>query len=1164
MTDIGYWRPTILDEVNLDRHAVIEADAGTGKTYVIEHLIIELLVKHACSLEQILVVTFTEKATSELRARTRRRIEKIVTGGVDPANAETHLWCGLDSAALDRLRSALFNFDRASIFTIHSFCQRVLTDFAFQSGARLGMDLIDSRLAFHRAFREQLRENFAIEPHPLLERWLGQSDDRPSRGSVIESLEELLFAAHANRYFAVGENVRNREALETLASGFDVNSLKQEYRECYKTPLSSDLALGAERLAEVLRSARGALPALLEVLRSFDFHLHQNAISNGPKYRPAKGPLCTLIDEARIAASLEVQIVEEFLPVIAARMTADKAERGVFDYDDMLAGVAAALKKDKGGALVKSLRERWRYALVDEFQDTDDLQWEIFERVFAKGGEACRLFVVGDPKQAIYGFRGADVFTYLIARDALKNLDARRIPLRTNFRATNDLVSALNLIFEPGRGEIFDDEIKCERPAGCGRKTLTALDNAGGPITPVTILDLRLSPENCRAAPARAAIGRAIARELRRILVEGDGKILIRETGQKDRIVKPSDVFILTRTRFESVEVGGFLRDAGVPFAFYKQDGLYETREARDILDVLRAIEEPDSQSRRLKAWASPVFAVKFEDLSRAKELPDQHLLSERLYDWKALAEQENFAELFDCVLHQSGLAARELMLSNGERELINYQHLFEVLLHEAVSQRLSLSELVARLALWTSGAVAPPGREGDVQPVESGRSAVQIMTMHMSKGLEADLVFVYGGLFPPKTNREVCIYHEGRRRRLAVGELAREISRDAIGTEEKLENQRLTYVALTRARAKLYLPLYPEKLGTRKFNGFYAQLNKRLTALISNKKGKPPFEIRNVDESGAPDDGYEARLRKLIGTWQPPSQLLVDEPDQREKFAAVRQLHRAMTTASYTSLTARRSFEPDDENLDLKQDLASEVGAADLPGGRAVGVFLHEVIEKLDLEEIRDARDWQSWIAKASVAALFEETMRKRQVRDSRWGERGAEIVFNALRSAIAAGGDRLPALCRCPCAREMDFVFPIPESTHRLFREAGGSDWAAGRGYLKGVVDFVFEHDKRMWFADWKSDHLSDYSSAALKAHVDAHYELQALIYTIGVVRLMRIRDESDYNSRFGGLLYIFLRGIRPDGDGTSGVYFHRRGWNELVKSEEKLLKREYGGAS
>jgi len=1158
MTRCGYWRPTILDEVKLDRHAVIEADAGTGKTYVIEHLIIELLVAGACLFEQILVVTFTEKATAELRARTRTRIEKIVAGLADTADPKTHRWRDLDGAALERLRNALFNFDRVSIFTIHSFCQRVLTDFAFQSRARLGLELIDSRLAFHRAFREALREKFAVAPHPLLERWLAESGDAPSRDSVIGNLEKLLFAAHFNRYLAIGEDVRNRRALDALVCGIDSSALKDEYRRGY-TKVPAKTMPAADEIGARVRGARGDTDKLVKALSDFDFGPHDNAIT---KAGEPKGSLCALIDAARIAASLEVQVVEEFLPPIVERMTADKADRGVFDYDDMLAMVAQALKNDGSGVLSKSIRERWQCALVDEFQDTDDLQWEIFEQVFAKSEGVCRLFVVGDPKQAIYGFRGADVFTYLNARDALEGLGTKRVPLRTNFRATDDLVSSLNLIFEPVEGGIFDGEIRCERPAECGRKTLTALDSGAQPVTPVTLLDLRHSSENVRAARARAAIGRAIARELRDILVEGERKILIRETGHDDKPVKPDNVFILTRTKFESVEVGGFLREAGVPFAFYKQEGLFATPEASDILDVLRAIEEPDSQSRRLKAWASPIFAVKFEDLSRAKDLPEQHFLSDRLYEWKALAEKERFADLFDRILHQSGLAARELMFSNGERELINYQHLLDILLHEAVSQRLSLSEVVARLASWISGVVAPPGREGDVQPVESGRPAVQIMTMHMSKGLEADVVFVYGGLFPPKTNKDVFVYHEGRRRRLAVGGLAGRISGDAIDAEERLENQRLTYVALTRARAKLYLPLYPEKLGTRTPTGFYAQLNKRLTTLVSDERSEPLFEIRDINEPGASNDDYEARVSELIGTWDPPANLLVEEDDEPGKFLAMRRAHRAMTTASYTSLTSRRSFEPDDENLELKQDLASEVVPADLPGGRSVGVFLHEVIEKLDLNAISEARDLQSWIAKEGVAALFEETMRRRQVRDLRWRERGAEVVFNALRSSLTVGNsERLPALCRCLSAREMDFVYPIPERTHRLLRDAGGVDWTVERGYLKGVVDFVFEHGNRMWFADWKSDHLNDYSTATLKAHVDAHYGLQAFIYTIGIVRLMRIRDESEYNSRFGGLLYIFLRGVRPEGDGTSGVYFHRPAWNELVESEKKLVTSEYG---
>ena len=182
---------------------------------------------------------------------------------------------------------------------------------------------------------------------------------------------------------------------------------------------------------------------------------------------------------------------------------------------------------------------------------------------------------------------------------------------------------------------------------------------------------------------------------------------------------------------------------------------------------------------------------------------------------------------------------------------------------------------------------------------------------------------------------------------------------------------------------------------------------------------------------------------------------------------------------------------------------------------------------------------------------------MRRYQVRDPRWADRGPEIVFNTLRSSIELrAGLPIGPLYRCPSVREMEFLYPIPETTHPLLDSGRGGAWTVERGYLKGFVDFVFEHHGVTYFADWKSDRLASYGLPAIEAHVRQHYELQAAIYSVGVVRLLRIRSEAEYNARFGGLLYLFIRGIRADGDGREGVYFRRPSWQQIADCEAELI--------
>jgi len=267
----------------------------------------------------------------------------------------------------------------------------------------------------------------------------------------------------------------------------------------------------------------------------------------------------------------------------------------------------------------------------------------------------------------------------------------------------------------------------------------------------------------------------------------------------------------------------------------------------------------------------------------------------------------------------------------------------------------------------------------------------------------------------------------------------------------------------------------------------------------------------------------------------------------------------------SYTSLRASGAEEagwniPVEE---FKGDLEMPPDERDLPGGRAVGLFLHEVIEKVAMDSFAAAPDLGCWRERDDVKGLFYGAMRRNQVRDQQaWFERGTQIVFNALAAPIVISEhNRIGPLYRCRSVREMEFVYPIPEAGHRMLGSSAGGKWTVERGYLKGFVDFVFEHNGLIYFADWKSDQLPSYERAPIEAHVRNHYQTQALIYSIGVLRLLHINSEQDYR-RFGGLLYIFLRGM--DGGGRTGVYFHRPAWTEVCTYEAALMRLESEAAA
>ena len=266
-----------------------------------------------------------------------------------------------------------------------------------------------------------------------------------------------------------------------------------------------------------------------------------------------------------------------------------------------------------------------------------------------------------------------------------------------------------------------------------------------------------------------------------------------------------------------------------MPFAFYKQEGLFQTDQARAIHDLLAAIADPADADKRGRAWITPFFAVPLAALPELRELPTRTRSSSDFDDWNELAGKRRFETLFTRILDESGIIRRELFLKDDERALTNYLHIFEVLLEEARTVGRDLADLVATLTAYIQQTRKPPGEDGNIQRLESDRAAVQIMTIHKSKGLEAAVVFLYGG-FGRFRAGGIHEYHDDGQRVLYIGD--NEHAKEKANEDRSQEEQRLYYVALTRAKARLYLPLVPGKLGGKKWDGGYRRLNERLSAI--------------------------------------------------------------------------------------------------------------------------------------------------------------------------------------------------------------------------------------------------------------------------------------------------------------------------------------------
>jgi exodeoxyribonuclease V beta subunit len=1074
MTDlVRYRRPAVLDEIAIDGPTVIEASAGTGKTFTLEHLVLELLLRTDVGIDGILIVTFTDKATREMRQRIRRKVADILgarPGDEGLAAAGESAW-EVDAAARVRLLDAWRSFDRAPISTIHGFCSRVLGEHAFHSGGLFVQELADSRALFERSMREEVRR--------------------------------------------------------ALAEG---GALAEAARACFGGPSVADVEACLYRWV----CERGRLMP-----------------EAPPEGDDDPFPL----------------LVHQLVPRVRRRIVEAKARTGQMDFDDLLVRLRDALATAEGERLVRRLRDRFRYCLVDEFQDTDEVQWEIFRRVFFETGQGHVLFAIGDPKQAIYSFRGADVHTYRAARDVIAER-GRRVSLRDNYRSTADVIEAQNLLFADG---FFQGAIRYE-PVRCGRPEQSLVDAAGAPAPPVTLVGLH-DRQKLTVGPVRQALYGFIAEECRRV-VEG-GALRLGAKGDEERIAW-SDIHVLVRSRSEADKVGEAMRAHGVPHAFFKQDGLFQTAQARDVRDVLAAVADPGDRSLRLRAWLTPFFALRLEDLPTEGQVEAAHPLLARLYHLKALAGGHDYPGLFRALLEESGVVRRELFLERSERALTNYLHLFEILLAETHRRRRSLPELVAHLTALIDQRALPGEEDGNVQRLESERHAVQILTMHKAKGLEAAVIFVAGGFsaHPGGGLHEPKVCHREGVREAWLGKPPPDVQA-ILEQEGREEDERLLYVAVTRAKGRVYLPYFgpppkhapPPARAVYSFptlRGCYRLLNQRLANLVEAEAAPAQlfdYVPRHLG-GGAPENA--ALERPDPGPWRPePNALTGDGDGEPVAWEALRARHAAPVITSYTRIKRGHGgyASPDSEDdafTGESVDAApAEVETQGLPGGSSVGVFLHEVLEHLDFPALRDAEALDGWAAREEVAEVFRSSARRNGVSTDHLPD-AQRMVHAAMRAPLHHGPLALPGgLCTLEDrVAEMQLCYPIPERVHPALNapRPPAAEWPfeVERGFIRGVVDLVFEHGGRVYFLDYKSDRLPAFDTATLERHVARNYALQAKLYAIGVLRLLDVRDAADYEARFGGLLYCFLRGMHRDGE---GVTFERPRFEDVVAWEEAM---------
>ena len=1287
---------------------LVEASAGTGKTHNITGLVVRLVVEHGLRIDQILVVTFTRAATAELRGRVRARLRQtletydraLADPGYHPDEDDELLVYLLQrsreggslQADRNRARGAVDEFDQAAISTIHGFCQRMLHHNAFESGVEFGAELMED---VQPLVEEVVQDYWTRRIHDvstpvlahLAERKIGLDDlldlsrkalatpdltlipDPPEvdTGRLEEQIRRWPEAANAlarqwtdDRAMAVGQ-IRN--ALKKRA--LDGRVIRRDW---------FDPALKAmdQWLSTCPNPARPA-PA---GLRYFTRGLLEEAWARARRrrtrprgYRLVPRPAHPVFDLAQelldrqnvLAVELDafaLSLKYGLARTVRAQLTTRKRAGNALSFDDLLVDLRDGLHDpERGEHLRRAIRQQYHAALIDEFQDTDPVQWEIFREVFGGGR---RLLLIGDPKQAIYAFRGADIFTYQSARESANEEHG----LPENWRSDKPYVDAVNHLFDEKRVRrpfLFDWIGYHQVSAHHVESRMSVPDGEGG-HSPVPPLRLRMvGREGADLAQNGWGITKAWANDNIPPLVAADvsellaGGVRIQREGGVDADLRPRDVAVLVRTHQQGRRMQGVLRKLGINSAIHGADSVLHSVECVELERVLAAVTEPSRTSLVRAALATDLLGVSAADLAVMDTDQDRwEAWVERLRGWREVWNERGLFPMLRSMLTDQRIPERLLGWTDGERRMTNLLHLAELLQAAASGQRLNPVGLLAWL--HEERQAEETASEARQIRLESDEDAVEIVTMHGCKGLQYPVVFCPylwdGKLLWQGEDRNLRLHHESSGPVLDIT-----LDRDCPPKQDNLEPAklqrqaellRLAYVALTRARHHccvywgwfsgsgssplawlLHQPagggdVDPDEVAEALQELTDQQLLAALQELASSSGGA--ISVSMVEKGEAPTFSSGDRVGGELEA------LEYERPrfDTWWRRASYTQMTRASRDASHhgadaaaqtgdevgTEAEGRDMDEHEDVALPTPEDVSSptappsagpaapqppdsdrEVVLHDFPAGRSVGLALHKILELHDFARGPD-----------ELLALVGQQLLRHGLDAGKWQDRLTEALQGALYAPLGDAVDDL-ALSGIPLDRrlnELDFDIPLvgglrPGSgAARVTRKdlwqvleahAGPAPDSPGsrglppgyaghveelrfnplRGFLTGSIDLVFRWRRAWYIADYKSNRLGHlagaYADAGLEqAMVHGHYVLQYLIYTVALNRYLKLRipgyaydPGQDNGAYFGGVYYLFLRGMAADNPPGVGVY-HDRPSRKLVEALDALFQ---GGA-
>ncbi len=1183
----------------LEGKNLIEASAGTGKTHTITGLFLRLILEKSLTVDEILVVTFTEAATAELKERIRGKLLDTVDAfhrgeSRDPLIASLVKKADENKErAIRALGVAVREFDQAAIFTIHGFCRKVLHENAFESRNMFDAELVADQDDLIREIVDDFWRSHMYEASPMFVDYALANRFRP------DALFRLLKNRTSRPYMTVVPltevedtsplELKLRESFGALYKGWcvsrkEVEDILLNHEGLNKVKYPKKKITGWIDSMDRYARFRGYGPVRFKGFEKFTSEELKASVKKGCD--PPEHEFFELCDKhLKMGVALEegfgrkiLGLKSELFRYAEHELSSRKDERNILFFDDLLLRLKSALDEDNKGALIRSVRKTFRAAMIDEFQDTDPIQYAIFNKIF--GFKEGSLFLIGDPKQAIYGFRSADIFTYM---EASQNVESR-YTLEYNWRSHPDLITATNTVFLSSQCPFIYDQIRFY-PVSCATGKASEELVLNGKLDPpfqIWFLDPGRPVEKSLAIDM---IIRAVGAEISRLLNLGrEGRAVLGKGN-----IEEGDIAVLVRRNSEALLMQKALSSLEIPSVLHATGDLFDSREALEMERLLAGIADPGDENAVRAALTTEVMGIKGEDLAGLQEHEtgwEEWLVRFRKYHdlWQGFG----FIRMFRELLSRQGVLARIMGLPDGERRSTNLLHLAEVIHHTSIEKKLGVLGLLKWLSERRQGNAT--NHEEHPLRLESDEKAVKIVTVHKSKGLEYPIVF-----FPfawegtgVRNLKEAFMFHDedgGMRLTLDLG--SRDMDKHRVTAEKELlaEALRLLYVALTRAKNRCYLvwgrfkgaessaPAYlfhqPE-LGRK---DIVTEVSKRFTGL-SEKEMRSDLDTLIGNAGGCAD--------------------IKDLPvDPGEKCAPLPETNRPIffknfygeindlwSVSSFTSLVSGR-FHVEDvldrDETDMPGEKIEKYGSSatgddifSFPRGAKAGTFLHDVLEHLDFTEKEPG------VMESMVSLKLDEYGFK-----SGW----LNTICNTLRDVLKTPLDpdipnlKLSCISKRDRLNELEFYFPLkalsPIKLKKVFQnnvgcgipehfpeDIGKLKFLPSEGFMKGFIDLVFRWEGRFYIVDWKSNFLGDrienyYQDGLRAAMAKEYYILQYCIYTLALDQYLRLRVPGyDYATDFGDVFYIFLRGVNFGVSPDCGIYRDRPSPELIGELRKELL--------